>query len=154
MVLFCGDINSPSSSDESVTLTRISGEPAGERCDEGGRKVESGSDLNNNGRLDDSEIIDTEYECGAWKVWDGDFTVSDMASVQEITEITEITGDLFVQADTAEVLLEDLDFLNAFVIVGGNLRLLHNHNLKNVNGLSSLSSNFNGGFLFHKVGTA
>lgn len=44
-------------------LVNITDEPAGTNCTAGGKKIASGTDTNNNGTLDEAEIIKTEYIC-------------------------------------------------------------------------------------------
>lgn len=44
-------------------LTRVTAEPAGPHCAQGGKAVRTGLDLNDNGELDDAEVVTTEYAC-------------------------------------------------------------------------------------------
>jgi hypothetical protein len=46
-------------------LIRITDEPAGANCANGGYKIDSGLDLNKNGTLGDSEVTQTVYLCNA-----------------------------------------------------------------------------------------
>ncbi|MFY0602276.1 MAG: hypothetical protein JXR03_21570, partial [Cyclobacteriaceae bacterium] len=49
--------------DGSNTLTKLTTESAGTNCENGGIKIDSGVDSNNNGILDDDEITATAYTC-------------------------------------------------------------------------------------------
>lgn len=53
------------------TLVNIETEVAGSNCDNGGIRIESGLDLNNNSNLDDSEIDDYKYICNGVNGVDG-----------------------------------------------------------------------------------
>ncbi len=44
------------------SLVSVSAEPAGDNCEAGGQKIETGLDLNGNGELDDGNLI-TTYVC-------------------------------------------------------------------------------------------
>jgi hypothetical protein len=55
--------NGESGSDGILTLMNILPEPAGENCSNGGYKIISGSDMNQNSNLDETEIQNTEYLC-------------------------------------------------------------------------------------------
>lgn len=52
-------------------LVVIADEPAGTNCTAGGKKIASGTDTNNNGALDEAEIIKTEYICNGTNGSDG-----------------------------------------------------------------------------------
>jgi hypothetical protein len=45
------------------TLSKVSSEPAGTNCANGGQKIEIGPDTNANGSLDAGEVTDTSYVC-------------------------------------------------------------------------------------------
>ena len=49
--------------DGNNSLTKITNEAAGENCENGGVKIDSGIDTNGNGMLDEDEIIATAYSC-------------------------------------------------------------------------------------------
>lgn len=49
--------------DGNDSLTKITNEPAGTNCENGGIKIDSGVDANGNGTLDDAEINATAYAC-------------------------------------------------------------------------------------------
>ncbi len=49
--------------DGNTSLTSVSTEPAGENCDNGGIKIDSGLDVNADGTLDATEITATAYIC-------------------------------------------------------------------------------------------
>ncbi len=49
--------------DGNSTLTRITRETSGDNCEKGGVKIDSGVDINNNGLLDQNEILNTTYIC-------------------------------------------------------------------------------------------
>jgi len=53
------------------TLIRASEEPQGNNCVNGGIRLESGLDTNQNGVLDDEEVDDTEYVCNGAPGQDG-----------------------------------------------------------------------------------
>ena len=61
-LLVCGCGGSEQGSDES-TLFRLSDEPPGENCPNGGIRVDTGFDLDGDGVLDDDEVLDTVYIC-------------------------------------------------------------------------------------------
>ena len=48
---------------DAQVLTRTREEPAGNNCPEGGQRIESGLDENNNGSLEDEEVDSTEFVC-------------------------------------------------------------------------------------------
>ena len=49
--------------DGNSSITTITEEPAGNNCENGGTKIESGIDLNNNGILDVEEVLSTNFIC-------------------------------------------------------------------------------------------
>lgn len=49
--------------DGNPSLTSVTTEPAGANCENGGIKIDSGIDINEDGSLDDSEITATAYVC-------------------------------------------------------------------------------------------
>ena len=55
--------NGQSGSDGILSLMNILPEPAGENCSNGGYKIISGLDMNQNSNLDENEIQNTEYMC-------------------------------------------------------------------------------------------
>ncbi len=55
--------NGQSGSDGILSLMNILPEPAGENCSNGGYKIISGLDINQNSNLDENEIQNTEYLC-------------------------------------------------------------------------------------------
>ncbi|MBK6282269.1 MAG: hypothetical protein IPF54_06005 [Draconibacterium sp.] len=55
--------NGQSGSDGILSLMNILPEPAGENCYNGGYKIISGLDMNQNSNLDENEIQNTEYMC-------------------------------------------------------------------------------------------
>lgn len=55
--------NGESGSDGILSLMDILPEPAGENCSNGGYKIISGLDMNQNSNLDENEIQNTEYLC-------------------------------------------------------------------------------------------
>lgn len=55
--------NGESGSDGILSLMDILPEPAGEKCFNGGYKIISGLDMNQNSNLDETEIQNTEYLC-------------------------------------------------------------------------------------------
>lgn len=54
----------PASTTPPGSVLRLVAEPPGVNCGAGGTAVQSGSDVNQNGRLDDAEVAHTEYACG------------------------------------------------------------------------------------------
>ena len=64
LVVGCGGTNKNDEEPDSPRLlTRRDPEPAGSRCTRGGVAVHAGLDRNGDGKLDDSEIDETEYVC-------------------------------------------------------------------------------------------
>ena len=53
----------PQGSPGSVSRIRLTPEPSGGHCTNGGVRIDTGVDANSNGRLDDSEIDSTGYAC-------------------------------------------------------------------------------------------
>ena len=49
--------------DGNNSLTSVTTEPAGDNCDNGGLKIDSGIDTNGDGTLDNTEITATAYVC-------------------------------------------------------------------------------------------
>jgi hypothetical protein len=49
--------------DGNTSLTSVTTEPAGDNCENGGVKIDSGLDTDGNGTLDDTEITATAYVC-------------------------------------------------------------------------------------------
>jgi hypothetical protein len=45
-------------------VVRLVDEPGGKNCDEDGTAVQSGPDRNGNGKLEDAEVVHTDYVCG------------------------------------------------------------------------------------------
>ncbi len=69
-------------SDANNNLTKIASELSSDNCENGGLRIESGIDSNNNGILDDDEILATAYVC------------NDTDGVSTLTKITtEEPGD-------------------------------------------------------------
>ncbi len=64
-------------------LVNITIEPAGSNCTAGGKKIESGIDLNDNGTLDAGEITDTDYICNGLDGADGSNGHSSLANVTD-----------------------------------------------------------------------
>lgn len=67
------------------SLIRISEEPAGNNCPVGGKKIHTGVDNNGNGKLDNDEIIDTDYICNGLKGEGANPPVSEPKSFIRIT---------------------------------------------------------------------
>ena len=53
------------------SLVIVSDEPVGKNCEFGGKKVESGIDIDNDGKLDANEVTSTEYVCNGVPGADG-----------------------------------------------------------------------------------
>lgn len=68
-------------SDGFDTLVSIADEPAGANCSNGGKKIESGSDINRSGILDISETSSINYICNGADGADGNNAYSDNYSI-------------------------------------------------------------------------
>ncbi len=55
----------PAGSDGHDSLLRIIAEPPGDNCRDGGQKIEVGTDVDDNGVLDDGEVQSTAYICNS-----------------------------------------------------------------------------------------
>jgi len=53
------------------SLIKITDEPVGDNCKNGGKKIESGIDLNDNGTLEEIEVTSTEFVCNGTDGTDG-----------------------------------------------------------------------------------
>lgn len=49
--------------DGNSNLTNINNEPSGTNCENGGLKIDTGIDINNNGILESNEILSTDFAC-------------------------------------------------------------------------------------------
>ena len=61
VLAFAGGCDNPAN--PTTNLLRVDDEPPGENCATGGAAVQSGTDANEDGALDDSEILATSYVC-------------------------------------------------------------------------------------------
>lgn len=57
------NLNSQAGVDGLSSLLRLTNEPAGNRCSDGGTRIDAGPDVNANGALDEQEIRSTQYIC-------------------------------------------------------------------------------------------
>ncbi len=78
----------------SNALVVITDEAAGSNCTAGGKKIASGTDANNNGTLDEAEIIKTEYICNGTNGSNGnEGTKGDAGANSMIISTKENPGD-------------------------------------------------------------
>jgi len=127
----------PDEDDGGRVLVRLVEEPPGENCPRGGTVVESGMDADGDGVLDDDEVAGISYVCdgtiGGSGVLEGSAVIRNALDVAILSGYTEITEDLVIAAPG----LSDFD-LPALSRVGGNLEILDNDVLGNLDGLSNI----------------
>jgi len=116
------------------TITATEPVPAGTQCQHGGTRIRSGQDLNDNATLEDNEATYNTFSCNTPLIRTGNVVVSSRASLYDLLGVTEITGDLTINAP----LIEDLAPLTALVRVGGTLTLSA-ASLTDVSGLNGLT---------------
>ena len=105
-------------SDSEVTLLRQRPEPEGPNCTTGGTLVEAGVDGNRNAVLDDSEVLATTYVCQPSVTHHGTLVVEDAADLEALRGISNIRGNLTLQALDVAVLV-----LPGLVSVEGTLEI-------------------------------
>jgi hypothetical protein len=81
-------------------LVRVDSEPAGVNCANGGAAIRSGLDTSGDGTLQESEIQSTSYLCGTAPlptVINGDFYIHNQTDLAQLSAVTTITGNLFIE---------------------------------------------------------
>lgn len=116
-----------------ATLVEILDEPAGIHCPIGGTAVETGSDANGNGALEDDELDHIDYICS--DVVLGDLSINSMAQLGAFASIRGVTGTLTVQVTS----LYNLITLPKLEHVGGSMAVFSAWNvafpeLRDING--------------------
>ena len=107
---------------DGVQLVRLDDEPPGVNCAFGGVAVNSGTDADDNGTLEDTEIETTTYVCdgaGATtaNIIEGNISITSSLDAQLLAVFSEVTGNLQIQNGLP---MTDLEFPN-LVTVGGRL---------------------------------
>ncbi|WP_408888982.1 hypothetical protein VZQ01_24650 [Myxococcus faecalis] len=106
---------------------RHADEPAGMNCVSGGVVVAAGNDLDQDGVLQQSEVLDVAYVCHPSATYDGDYVVTTDADVAALQGISRIRGDLVVSSPSLlELALPGLE------AVDGSLRIQSNPQLSRV----------------------
>jgi len=67
-------------------LVTVTDEPAGSNCSDGGKKIETGIDLNDNGVLDAGEVTATSYVCNGAPGADGQDGTDGHSTLVEVTD--------------------------------------------------------------------
>lgn len=106
----------------------------GTNCPAGGTATLSGLDLNDDGTLSDNEVTSIPtYQCFTPMVRNGSVSVTNLAELQALEGVTEITGGLYISAPT----ITNLDPLSVLTRVG-SLSIVSNTLLTNTAGLDAL----------------
>lgn len=106
------------------SLLRIDDEPPGANCEFGGSAVHTGVDANDDGELADDEITETQYVCDddpnvlVGKL-SGNYTIRNELDALFLAQVTEITGDLWIDAPGLTSIA-----LPSLQIVGGDIVFL------------------------------
>lgn len=127
----CGD-NHHSRHD---TLVRVDGEPAGVNCANGGVAINTGSDTNDDGLLEDGEITGTQYVCNAaapvqcaagTSSIPGPITITTPGDFAQLAGVACINGDLLITnlASSSFEPLPDLQTVTGTVVIAGNRDLV------------------------------
>lgn len=121
-------------------LVEVIDEPAGVNCDQGGQKIMSGPDSDNDGILSSSEVVKTEYVCNGFPldnssgVLSGNFTVNNTVDVLMLSMYDTITGNLTISGSMS---LIDLPTIQS---IQGNLTISTNSGIDvNMINLSSVT---------------
>lgn len=122
------------------SLVRVDPEPAGTNCTAGGVAIHTGSDANDDGSLEDSEIASTQYVCNgstavrcdsAGTTHTGSVTISSFVDFAQLAGVSCIDGDLLIST-LDESTLPSLDPR----IVTGSVVVAANDHLTSLAGLS------------------
>jgi len=95
------DSSNGSSNTSGVSLVNISDESAGANCANGGSRVDSGIDQNNNGVLDSNEIQNTKYVCNSSSAPTTDNLATMKAFFEKFEGVTTSSDDnyLYISSD-------------------------------------------------------
>jgi len=120
-----------------ISLVSVTTEVPGANCQNGGKRIETGVDTNNNGLLDSEEVTETTYVCTTTAaVWYGDYYIETSADIATLSSYTIVTGDLYI----CNTSLTNLTGLENLSTVGGTLEISYNSTLANTNGLNNVST--------------
>ncbi len=126
------------------SLVRVDPLAPGGICMNGGVLIESGTDTNGNGQLDDSEITSTQdvcsgttqVTCTGGTILSGTITVHTDADWAQLNGVTCIDGDLLI----AGVSDDQLPALSSLTTVTGGVLVVGNPNLTSLAGLDQISA--------------
>ena len=107
---------------EFPALVRIDAEPAGANCPGGGSAINVGRDRNKDDVLQDGEVDSTSYLCDAVSATmiEGSFTVTNSIDAAALVGITDITGDLIIDASGLQHIdLSSLQHVGGTIFVSG-----------------------------------
>lgn len=106
------------------TLFETEVEAAGDNCEQGGTKISSGVDKNDDGQLDEDEVSQEQYVCNDVdgvvdalfeKIHFGDFDVYTVADLENLNSYEMVFGWLYVYPEIAE----NVTFPNLKRVAGG-----------------------------------
>jgi hypothetical protein len=108
-----------------ASLLRIDEEAPGANCANGGSAVHAGQDANENGQLEDEEILDTSFVCNGddgpgvfGPVLVGSYTIENEFDIEAIIDVEEITGSLTITGNGYDSLsLPNLIKINGDLII-------------------------------------
>ncbi len=109
------------------SVTNITDEPNGtENCNgNGGKKIETGVDDNNNGKLDEGEADSTSYICNAeitdHEIYRGSVTLRDAADIEKLKNYKMIDGSLIIHTESLSALT-----LDNLLVVSDTLQVIGN----------------------------
>jgi hypothetical protein len=117
------------------SLVSITDEPAGINCSDGGQKIETGMDTNNNNILDVAEVTNTSYVCVTTAaVYYGNYYISTVSDITALSAYDVIVGDVYI-IDTG---LSTLNGLGCISTITGSLTITDNAGLTSISGVSNL----------------
>lgn len=104
------------------SLNKVTAEAAGLNCENGGSKIETGVDLDDNGTLDAGEVTATSYVCSQSAAEDyyfGDITIRSDDDLAELAGKRVLFGSIVIEHATAgDLTLADLEAVTGDVVLG------------------------------------
>ncbi|MDH5676865.1 MAG: hypothetical protein OEZ06_32415 [Myxococcales bacterium] len=110
-------------------------EPRGANCEQGGRRITAGTDLNGDGILDPGEIEQRFFDCQPNSILVGNVSVNNQAALNDLRGVTEIQGSLFIGAQY----IQDLSPLSSLSAVTSILRVAGCKSLTSITGLEAVN---------------